>query len=75
MVDSTDSARMEECWTIFDSIIADRRIEGVPTLVLANKMDHPDAMNIEQIKEIFNKHVDKINVSEAAVMPISALKG
>ena len=75
IVDSTDSARMEECWTIFDSIVTDRRIEGVPTLVLANKMDQTAAMRIEQIKEIFNKHVDKMNVSEAAVMPISALKG
>jgi sulfate adenylyltransferase subunit 1 (EFTu-like GTPase family) len=38
-------------------------------------MDDPKAMSVESIKETFNKHVDKLNVSEAAVMPISALKG
>jgi len=75
VVDSTAPTRMEECWEVFDGIVADRRVEGVPTLVLANKQDAPNAIPIESIKEIFNKHVDKMNVSEAAVMPISALKG
>ena len=75
IVDSTDAVRMEESWDIFDNIVIDRRIKGVPTLVLANKMDQSEAMSIEQIKEIFNRHVDKMNISEAAVMPISALKG
>lgn len=53
----------------------DRRIDGVPTLVLANKQDSQDAVPIEEIKEIFNRHVAKMNVSEGAVLPISALKG
>jgi len=66
---------MEECWQVFDTIVADQRIEGIPTLVLANKQDVENATPIESIKEAFNKHVDKMNVSETAVMPISALKG
>lgn len=54
----------------------DRRVEGVPTLVLANKQDsQATAVPIEEIKEIFNRHVAKMNVSEGAVLPISALKG
>jgi hypothetical protein len=38
-------------------------------------MDDKDAMPIESIKESFNKQVAQYNVSEAAVMPISALTG
>lgn len=77
VIDSTDrnTDRISECWKTFDQIVSDRNIEGVPTLVLANKMDHKDAMRIEDIKESFNKHVAQYNVSEAAVMPISALTG
>ena len=66
---------MEECWTAFDAIVTDTRVQGIPTLVLANKMDADGAKRPEEIKEVFNRHVDKLNVSEAAVMPISALKG
>ena len=55
-------------------------------LVLANKRDAPGAMSVEAIKEAFNKHVVRprrlivltpqvrYNVSEGAVLPISALK-
>jgi ADP-ribosylation factor related protein 1 len=60
---------------ITDSIIADDRIEGVPTLVLANKQDEDSALAVEEIKEMFNKHVTRIGVSEGAVLPLSALKG
>ena len=38
-------------------------------------MDNENAMPIESIKESFNKHVALHNVSEATVMPISALTG
>lgn len=77
VIDSTDrnNDRISDCWKTFDQIISDRRIEGVPVLVLANKMDNENAMPIESIKESFNKHVALHNVSEAAVMPISALTG
>lgn len=76
IIDATSPpARLEECWTVFDDLVADQRVQGIPTLVLANKMDDPAARSTESIKETFNKHVDKMNVSEAAVMPISALKG
>ena len=58
-----------------ESIVADHRVEGVPTLVLANKQDAEHSMPVEEIKETFNKHVVKLNVSEGAVMSISALTG
>lgn len=53
----------------------DRRVQGVPMLVLANKQDSEGAERVEEIKEAFNRHVHKLNVSESAVLPISALQG
>ena len=59
-----------------EAVVTDHRTEGVPTLVLANKQDKEGSMAVEDIKEMFNALiVEKLNVSEGAVMPISALKG
>lgn len=56
--------------------MTDSRVDGVPTLVLANKQDCEGAMAVEDIKQMFNKLiVGKINVSEGGVLPISALRG
>ena len=68
MTDTRDGATEE--------IVTDNRVDGVPTLVLANKQDAEGAMAVEDIKQMFNQLiVGKLNVSEGAVMPISALKG
>jgi len=76
VIDSTDVERMQECWKVFESIVADHRVEGVPTLVLANKQDAEGSLPVEEIKEMFNKLiVQKLNVSEGVVLPISALQG
>lgn len=59
-----------------EEIVRDSRVDGVPTLVLANKQDCEGAMAVEDIKQMFNKLiVGKINVSEGGVLPISALRG
>jgi len=75
VIDSTDRDRLAECWEIFGKIVADDRVEGIPTLVLANKQDAENSSPVEEIKETFHKHVVRLNVSEAAVLPLSALKG
>ncbi|KAM0786749.1 hypothetical protein ACM66B_002186 [Microbotryomycetes sp. NB124-2] len=76
VIDSTDKDRIEECWKVFETIVTDHRVDGVPTLVLANKQDAEGAMAVEDIKQVFNTLiVGKLNVSEGAVMPISALRG
>ena len=120
VIDSTDTARMDEVWSVFGAsaasppfafsarqrvrfaddttlatnadaapgqIVTDDRVDGVPMLVLANKRDAPGAASVESIKEAFNKHVVRqrigdrahstqvrFNVSEGAVLSISALK-
>lgn len=59
-----------------ESIMTDQRVEGVPTLVLANKQDVEGSVPVGEIMEMFNTLiVDKLNVSEGAVLPISALNG
>lgn len=59
-----------------EEIVTDHRVDGVPTLVLANKQDCEGAMAVEDIKQMFNQLiVGKLNVSEGAVLPISALRG
>lgn len=56
--------------------MTDHRVDGVPTLVLANKQDAEGGMAVEEIKQMFNQLiVGKLNVSEGAVMSISALRG
>ncbi|GAA6022995.1 hypothetical protein JCM11491_000350 [Sporobolomyces phaffii] len=76
VIDSTDKERIEECWAVFETIVTDHRVDGVPTLVLANKQDCDGAMAVEDIKQMFNQQiVGKLNVSEGNVMPISALRG
>ncbi len=61
---------------MFETIVTDHRVDGVPTLVLANKQDDENAMAVEEIKQMFNQLiVGKLNVSEGGVMPISALRG
>lgn len=75
MIDSTDLPRMDEVWSVFGNIVTDERVQGVPLLVLANKQDSEGAVSIENIKEAFNKNVSAWNISEGAVIPISALTG
>lgn len=61
-----------------ETMVEDYRVEGVPILVLANKSDAKDSMPVDDIKLIVNRlinTVEKLNVSESAVMAISALNG
>lgn len=63
-------------FTRIETIVTDHRVDGVPTLVLANKQDCEGAMAVEDIKQMFNQQIaEKLNVSEGNVMPISALRG
>ena len=44
-------------------------------MMLANKQDLPDAMAVEQIKEVFNKIAIHLDARDSRVMPVSALEG
>lgn len=75
VVDSTDKARLEECRNTLDKIITNEFIEGTPVLMLANKQDCEDRLEVEDIKQIFNKMAEKMSARDSRVLPISALNG
>lgn len=75
VVDSCDRDRIEECRQTLDSIVSHESIEGAPILMLANKQDKEDHMEVEDIKEIFNKIAEKMSARDSRVLPVSALEG
>ncbi|KAI8066328.1 ADP-ribosylation factor family-domain-containing protein [Gongronella butleri] len=75
VVDSTDKRRLEECKDIFETMVTNDLVEGVPILMLANKQDIPDALRVEDIKEVFNKIAVKLGARDSRVLPISAISG
>lgn len=75
VVDSTDKDRIDEVKVVFDRLISNEEVEGVPVLMVANKQDMENALKLEDIKEIFNQIVLKLGARDSRVLPISALKG
>lgn len=75
IVDSTDRARIEECKNSLVKIINDDSIESIPILMLANKQDCEDHLEVEDIKEIFNIIAEHLSARDSRVLPISAIKG
>ena len=74
-MDSSDRERLDECSTTLQSVVMDEEIEGVPILMLANKQDRQDRMEVQDIKEVFNKIAEHISARDSRVLPISALTG
>lgn len=75
VVDSTDRSRIDEWKHTLTSIMMDDEIEGVPVLMLANKQDKQDRMEIQDIKEIFNQIAEHLSARDSRVLPVSALTG
>ncbi|KAK9470715.1 ADP-ribosylation factor family-domain-containing protein [Dipodascopsis tothii] len=75
IVDSTDRARIEECRDTLRAIVSDQDTEGIPVLMLANKQDRDDSLEVEDIKEIFNRIAEHLSARDSRVLPISAIKG
>ncbi|CCD25118.1 Arf family GTPase ARL3 NDAI_0E03010 [Naumovozyma dairenensis CBS 421] len=75
VVDSCNSLRLDECSETLRSIVMDEDIESVPILMLANKQDKPERMEVQDIKEIFNKIAEHLSARDSRVLPVSALTG
>lgn len=80
LVDSTDKSRLEECTEELTKILASEEEENgvdrsVPILMLANKQDLEDRLEVQDIKEIFNKVAEHLNARDSRVLPVSGLKG
>ncbi|ODV64563.1 Arf family GTPase ARL3 [Ascoidea rubescens DSM 1968] len=88
VVDSCDRDRIEECQRELLKILdpdesqfqsvgeTDHYIDkSIPILMLANKQDRPEHLEVEDIKEIFNRIAEHLGARDSRVLPISALTG
>ena len=56
-------------------MVENEETEGVPVLVLANKQDREEAMEVAQIKEGVNGAMERLGARDSRVLPVSALEG
>ncbi|KAI8234268.1 ADP-ribosylation factor-like protein 3 [Colletotrichum sp. SAR 10_99] len=89
IIDSTDigdgnlehdsSGRLEECRLVLEDVLQHSETEGVPVLVLANKQDREDCVEVVRIKEGLVKKVFEgekaSSIRDSRVLPVSALTG
>jgi ADP-ribosylation factor related protein 1 len=89
VIDSTDigdgnlehdnSGRLEECRLVLEDVLQHSETEGVPLLVLANKQDREDCVEVVRIKEGLVKKVFEGEkggaIRDSRVLPVSALTG
>ncbi|CDK28259.1 unnamed protein product [Kuraishia capsulata CBS 1993] len=75
VIDSTDKDRLVECQRVLSQVVTNELIEGIPVLMLANKQDIPDKLEVEDIKEIFNVIAEHLSARDSRVLPISAITG
>ena len=71
--------RLDECRAVLESVLENDDTQGIPILVLANKQDREDCLEVVRIKEGFIKKVFEgekgAMVRDSRVLPVSALKG
>jgi ADP-ribosylation factor related protein 1 len=71
--------RLEEARMVLESVLGNEEVAGVPILVLANKQDREDCLEVVRIKEGFVRKVFEGEkggmVRDSRVLPVSALKG
>ena len=71
--------RLEEAKMVLESVLENSEVAGVPVLVLANKQDREDCLEVVRIKEGFVRKVFEGEkggmVRDSRVLPVSALKG
>lgn len=74
-MDSHDRERMNESKEIFDDMIINDHLKGIPLLILANKQDLPDCMGVREVKPVFQDSGPAIGRRDCLIMPVSALTG
>ena len=74
-----EEGRLAECKLVLEDVLQNQDTEGVPVLVLANKQDREDCVEVVRIKEGFVRKVFEgekgQNVRDSRVLPLSALTG
>lgn len=54
IIDVADTERLPESVAEFESLVADEQLEKAPILILGNKIDKPDAVSEDYIRQTFN---------------------
>lgn len=76
---ASDFGRLDECRQVLESVLQNSDVAGVPILVLANKQDREDCVEVVRIKEGLVRKVFEGEkgggVRDSRVLPISALLG
>ena len=90
VIDSTDigdgnvdagepGGRLDECRLVLEDVLQNSETDGVPLLVLANKQDREDCVEVVRIKEGLVKKVFEGakggSIRDSRVLPVSALTG
>ncbi|OXV10505.1 hypothetical protein Egran_01734 [Elaphomyces granulatus] len=75
----TSRGRLDECRRVLESVLQHSDVAGVPILVLANKQDREDCVEVVRIKEGFVRPVFEgekgSGMRDSRVLPVSALLG
>jgi Arf/Sar family protein len=72
VVDSADTARLQESADVFKDLIAHPRVEGKPLLVFANKSDAASGKAIDIVKQKLN--IDAVKTAEKKVLASCAIR-
>lgn len=74
-----EQGRLDECRLVLEDVLQNADAEGVPLLVLANKQDREDCVEVVRIKEGFVRKVFEgekgSSLRDSRVLPCSALTG
>ncbi|KAK0941496.1 ADP-ribosylation factor protein 3 [Friedmanniomyces endolithicus] len=74
-----EEGRLGECKLVLEDVLQNQETEGVPVLVLANKQDREDCVEVVRIKEGLVRKVFEgekgASVRDSRVLPLSALTG
>ncbi|KAK6368598.1 ADP-ribosylation factor protein 3 [Lithohypha guttulata] len=75
---SFERGRFDECRAVLENVLGHEDTSGIPVLVLANKQDREDAVEVVRIKEGFVRPVFEGEkgemIRDSRVLPVSALK-
>lgn len=78
-LDENEEGRLGECKLVLEDVLQNQDTEGVPILVLANKQDREDCVEVVRIKEGLVRRVIEGekggSVRDSRVLPLSALTG
>ena len=76
---ASDFGRLDECRQVLESVLQHSDVAGVPILVLANKQDREDCVEVVRIKEGLVRKLFEGEkgggVRDSRVLPVSALLG